>query len=62
MDDRDELSEQIGGIVERHGDEIADEVVKTSRLIRGMTVGMFVIFVLLFIVVLGVIVWVVTQL
>jgi hypothetical protein len=62
MDDRDELSEQIGGIVERHGDEIADEVVETSRLIRGMTVGMFVIFVLLFIVVLGVIVWVVTQL
>lgn len=62
MDDRDELSEQIGGVVERHGDEIADEVVKTSRLIRGMTIGMFVIFALLFVVVIGVIVWVVTQL
>lgn len=62
MDDRDDLSQQLGGIVERHGDEIADEVVKTSRLIRGMTIGMFVIFGILFVVVLGVIVWVVTQL
>ncbi len=29
-----ELSQQVGGLVERHGDEVADEVVKTSRFIR----------------------------
>ena len=45
MDEEPEsqLSKQVGGVVERHGDEVADEVVKTTRFVRRFSTAVLVL-------------------
>ena len=61
MGEPDELKEQIGGVVERHGDEVVEEMVKTVRTVRRLSIGMLVVFGVMFLVVLGFIVWIVSH-
>ena len=42
MDQQDresDLSKEVGGLVERHGDQVADEMVKTTRFVRHFSVA-----------------------
>ena len=48
-DQHDDLSHQVEGLVERHGDEVADEMVKTSRFVRRFSMGVMVLVVLGFV-------------
>jgi hypothetical protein len=52
MDEHDELREQVGDIVERHGDEVADELLKTVRTARRVSIGMLVVIGVVFVAVL----------
>jgi cell division protein FtsX len=44
-----DLSHQVEGLVERHGDEVADEMVKTSRFVRRFSIGVMVLVVIGFV-------------
>jgi hypothetical protein len=48
-DQQRDLSHQVEGLVERHGDEVADEMVKTSRFVRRFSMGVMVLVVLGFV-------------
>jgi hypothetical protein len=41
-DQRSDLSQQVEGLVERHGDQVADEMVKTTRFVRRFSVAVVV--------------------
>ena len=53
----DEVRDQVEGLLERHGDEAADELVKTLRTTRRMSLAMFVVVGVTFVVIAGLIVW-----
>ena len=48
-DQQRELSHQVEGLVERHGDEVADEMMKTSRFVRRFSIGVMVLVVIGFV-------------
>jgi hypothetical protein len=53
----DDLQSQLGEVVDRHGDEVAEELTKTIRTTRRLTVGAFVVVGLAFVAMLALIVW-----
>jgi hypothetical protein len=61
VDQNDELKDQVGGVVERHGDEVVEEMVKTVRTVRRISIGMLFVFGVVFLSALGFIVWAVSH-
>jgi hypothetical protein len=61
MDEDGKLSDQVGGIVERHGDEVVEEMVKTVRTVRRFSIGMIVVVGVAFLAMVGMMIWMVSK-
>ena len=59
--EKDGLQSELEGMLERHGDEAADEIVRTIRTTRRVSLAMFAVFGVVFLVVAGLIVWMIIQ-
>ena len=58
---RDDLKDQLSGLVDRHGDDLVEEVVKTSRFARRAAVVMFVVWAVVAILIIGGAIWLFTR-
>jgi hypothetical protein len=62
MDERpDPMKEQIEELLDRHGDEAAEEILKTARTMRRMWLVMFIVIGVVFVSVAGLIIWMIAS-
>jgi cell division protein FtsX len=54
---KDDLGDQLSGLVERRGDDLVDELVKTSRFARRAAVVMFVVWAVVAVLIIGGAIW-----